>query len=221
MILLVSDRTKWRREIAQRVFDGGIYLFCASYENAVFTVREKDTGGVIMDGIPAPEKAALLAEELRNRYPEMPLSVVLTPTVRALEIDLPFPVECILREANTDLLCAELKAFCARCGWRGEHLQTFELSLGMDPVETLYMGYPFPLSPREHAILRCLFYRAPELTASDDLMSLCYPGEYKSISTLAPLIHEINRRALKFAPRPLIVNVYGKGYRIRDGILER
>ena len=50
-------------------------------------------------------------------------------------------------------------------------------------------------------------------------MSLCYPCEYKSISNLAVQIHEINRHAMKIDPRPLIVNVYGKGYRLRDGIV--
>lgn len=73
---------------------------------------------------------------------------------------------------------------------------------------------------KKRNFIRYRFYRAPELTASDDLMSLCYPGEYKRISNLTLPVHEINQRALKFDPRPLIVNMYGKGYRLREGILE-
>ena len=80
------------------------------------------------------------------------------------------------------------------------------------------MGYPLPLSQTEHRILRCLFYRSPHLTSAIDLMSLCYPLGEQSISNLAVQIRRINERASKIDPRPLIVNVYGKGYVLREDL---
>ena len=79
------------------------------------------------------------------------------------------------------------------------------------------MGYPLPLSPRESTILRCLLYRYPHLTPTDELMSLCFPDERINIENLFVHISVINQRAMKIDPRPLIVNTYGKGYRLRDG----
>ncbi len=219
MILLISDRPHLSREMAHSLLEGGIYLFCASFENAVFMARTKDIGGVILDGVPHPKAASALAGLLRSKYPDMPMALVLTPSLRQMEEQLCFPVECILREADPAALSAKMLAFCRRIGWSAEGLQSFELSIGTSPSEVVYMGYPFPLARREYALLRCLFYRSPDLTPADDLMSLCYPKERKSISNITLLVHNINQHALKIDPRPLIVNVYGKGYRLRDGIL--
>ena len=80
------------------------------------------------------------------------------------------------------------------------------------------MGYPLPLSPRERTILRCLFYRYPRLTPTDELMSLCFPDELITIDNLFLHIGVINQHALKIDPRPLIVNVYDKGYLLREGL---
>ena len=87
------------------------------------------------------------------------------------------------------------------------------------PAETYYMGYPLPLTAREHSILRCLFYRAPYVTSKIDLMELCYPEGTQSLQNIVVQIRQINQKAARIDRRPLIVNVYGKGYRLRDGIL--
>ena len=110
--------------------------------------------------------------------------------------------------------------FCITdCNWRRKPLSTFALTVGDVPEATLYMGYRLPLSPKEHTILRCLFYRSPYETSADDLLSLCYPTEPVKRENLTVLIARINRKASLIDPNPLIVNRYGKGYRLRDGIL--
>ena len=76
-----------------------------------------------------------------------------------------------------------------------------------------------PLSGTQHTVLRFLLYRAPLITPIDDILELCFPDGNTSVRSLTSLFHVINKRAALIDPRPLIESVYGKGYRLRDGIL--
>ncbi len=214
MLLFATNRSRLARSLAASLLPRGIYLFHASLETAEFMCDTKDIGGVLLDAVTDADAAVTLAHTLRARYPSLPMAAILSP--RTL---LDLPVDCLLRQEDTDTLLEFVSDFCILCGWNCDRIGVFDLDMTQDPDKTYYMGYPLPLSPREHAILRCLFYRSPRPTSSDDLMSLCYPLERKSISNLAVLIRRINQRAAKIDPRPLIVSVYAKGYRLRDGIL--
>ena len=214
MLLLISSRQELIRDLTAHLRERGVYLLWSAPETALFLCEKHDTGGVILDCVPNLQSGESLCRELRAIYPEMPIAAIVS---KHCVPDL--PADAILRDADVTTLTEQAYEFCLSCGWQERPLQTFALSVGLSPDQTVYMGYPMPLSPRAHNILRCLFYRAPHVTTADELMSLCYPCEYKSISNLAVQIHEINRHAMKIDPRPLIVNVYGKGYRLRDGIV--
>ncbi len=217
MLLLITDRYEFGRTLAARLRESGIFLIQSPTETAEFSCERYDIGGVILDCIPDLQRGERLCAALRAEYPPMPIAAIVHPDT--------FPdlaVERLLRGEDESVLAAEALDFCVRdCGWRLSTLSTYQLSVGLTPKETVYVGYPLLLSPREHTILRCLFYRSPRLTSADELMTLCYADEGQSISNIAVHIRNINRRAAQFDPRPLIVNVYSKGYRLRDDILER
>ena len=145
----------------------------------------------------------------------MPIAAILSPLAVP---DL--AVNRLIRLGTNSNLSAEVLDFCRRtCGWSDRALTTYALTVGTSPEENRYMGYPLKLSAREHEILRCLFYRAPYVTTKADLMELCYPEGTQRLDNVTVQIHAINQKAAAIDPRPLVVNVYGKGYRLRDGIL--
>lgn len=215
MLILVTEHRKRFDEILDRLPARGIYTFVCPYETAGALCEKKDTGGVILDCIGALPRAERLCAELRDRYPEIPIAAIVAPDAIP---DL--AVNRLMRTRHPSLLFDDILDFCIRtCGWQTERLSTFELLVTASPADTRYMGYALPLTPREHLILRCLFYRAPEITSKDDLTELCYPTGMQSVQNVVVQIGNINKKASVIDPRPLIVNVYGKGYRLRDGIL--
>ncbi len=215
MILFVTERRECHLESLRRLIGKGIFLYPCRFRTAPALCRKKDIGGVVIDCIGTMQKSEQLCEWLRRDQPdEMPIAAIVTPkSIPCL------PVDRLIRDRGDDLF-DDLLDFCVtNCGWSTEPLSTFRLRVGGCPEENLYMGEPFPLPPRAHTILRCIFYRAPALTSTRDLLRLCYPEGTQSADNLAIQIRKINLLAKRIDPRPLIVNVYGKGYRLRDGIL--
>ena len=203
------------KQLAADLCAQGIFTFECPPETGAFYCEAKDTGGVILDCIPDLATGEALCGALRKSYPQMPiLAIVPNASIPNLEADR------ILRTTNPNLLLQDILDFCTTlCAWSSKPLSSYFLTVGKTPEETVYMGYPMPLFPRAHRILKCLFYRFPKLTSADDLMSLCYPNGTEQIGNLAVQIRHINQAAAKIDKRPLVINVYGKGYRLRDGIL--
>ena len=215
MLLLITERRLIARTLAKALSEHGIFHFRAAPEVGAFYCEEKDTGSVILDCVSDMRRSKALCAELRTRYPALPIAALLPPKSAP---DL--AVDAILRDGDLERICTDALEFCRRCGWDERRFTTYQLTVGIHPTQTRYMGYPLSLSPREHTILRCLMYRSPRLTPTDDLMSLCYPEGRQTVSNLTLHIHNINQLAKQIDPRPLIVNIYGKGYRLRDGIID-
>lgn len=213
MLVFVTNAQKSRSSLLPRLAEHGIYTFLCPFETAAFHCDKKDTGGVLLDCVTSLTCGERLCAELRSQYPEMPIGAIVTPSAVP---DL--AVNRLIRE-NGDILDDVLDFCIKNCGWRTARLTTYSLTIEDDPDKTVYMGYRFPLTPREHTILRCLFYRAPRVTSADDLLALCFADASLSAANLSTHISSINRRALELDRRPLIVNVYGQGYRLRDGIV--
>lgn len=214
MLILITERTQLGKELAAALASKGIYSFLCPHENGLTYCHKKDTGGVLIDCTFNRHTCEQLCRDLRECYPELPIAVLAKETD---PVDL--PADRIFRDIAPDRLLNDVLDFCyTNCGWSQKPLQTYYLSLGNGPEETYYMGYPLSLSPRAWQILRCLLYRAPRVTSAADLFELCYPMG-GSASNVAVQIHRINAAAKKLFPLPLIVNLYGKGYKIRDGIL--
>ena len=214
MLILITEQTQWGKELAAALMSRGIYSFFCSHKDGQALCEEKDTGGVLIDCTTDQKTAERLCRALRRTYPELPIAVLAGERDR-----LDLPADRIIRLGSPESLLEDLLDFCYRsCGWEKRPLQTYYLALGNGPEETYYMGYPLRLSPQAWQILRCLFYRAPLITSTADLLALCFP-EGGSTGNLTVQIHQINKEAKRVYPRPLIVNHYGRGYQLRDGIL--
>ena len=215
MLVLVTTQKTRRVSLVKSLNEHGVFVFLTSPDVAIRTVEEKDTGGVLLDTIGCLGECEELCAVLRERYAQMPIGAIVSKqAIPKMEVNR------ILRNEDASLLCAEALDFCKEnCGYRAERLSTYCLSLANAPEETLYMGYRMPLSPKEHMILRLLFYRAPAYTAFADLLELCYPEGNVKGESVTVLIGRINQRAKKIDGHYLIVHRRNFGYRLRDGIL--
>ncbi len=215
MFIVITNEKKRGAVLCRKLIAHGIFALQCPLELGAFYCREKDTGGVLLDGTDALDEAEALCAALRQEYPELPLAALVTPRqIPSLAAD------AIWRWKDLPSLLPDLLEFCYRvCGWTPHPLSTYYLQVGAEDSDPLYMGRPLHLSPRERQILHCLFYRSPKPTSASDLMDVCYGDNALTIENLAVQIHRINRRAARIDPRPLIVNRYGVGYQLRDGIL--
>ncbi|MBQ9805480.1 MAG: winged helix-turn-helix domain-containing protein [Clostridia bacterium] len=216
MLVLVTTQPTRRAALVKSLNEHGVFVYITSYEQAEKTVRKKDTGGVLLDCVGKLPSGERLCALLREDYPQMPIAAIVTEAaVPSMEINR------LLREVNEKALLADALDFCTQnCSYRAHQLSTYCLSVGNAPEETLYMGYRLPLSPKEHALLRFLFYRWPSYTSPNDLLELCYFDSNASKQNLTVQIARINRHAKELGLQPLIVNRRGIGYRLRSGIVE-
>lgn len=215
MLLLVTDRNRFGKQLVDALLSKGVYLFRASYETGAFYCREKDTGGVIFDGVPSLAAAEFLCKSLKNEYPELPTALLVTrsaiPNAKA---------DCIIRESDPEAIFSRVLEFATEvCGFRTSTLSTFHLTVGESKDEVYYKGYPLALSQKEYELLRILFYRAPKWTSADDLMELCYPEGDAKIDALFALVSRINAKVKESDGAPLILSERKNGYRLRGAVM--
>lgn len=214
MFIIITDQTTLGKRLSQVLENEGVFTYVTPLETALFYCREKDIGGVLLDACQNQKDAEAICRTLRRSYPALPILMLAHPRqiVNA-------PADGILRYTDEQSLADPLFDFCYTvCGFPKKTMTTFYLSMGSDPQDVLYMGYPMPLPNRAYQILRCLLYRAPGNVPVQDLLELCYV-EGGSATNVAVQIHTINAEAKRIDPRPLVIYEYKKGYRIRDGIL--
>ena len=213
MLLIITDREGWASHLSPVLLENGIYHLCVPFALGTFTCEREDTGAVILDGVPSLSRAEHICADLKRRYPNMPVAIVAAPEARVNA-----RTDAVLRDGNFNTLCENIISLCHANGWSQKPLSTFYLRLA-PPDCAEYMGLSLPLSPAEFRILHCIFYHSPRPTSTELLVALLANEGAKNEDSLAVLIHRINQKAAEIDPRPLIVNEYGKGYRIRDGIL--
>ena len=214
MLIFITDRRDFGRAVSAILRKKGIFLIQCPLEVALFTCERYDTGGVVLDAVTDLSAAERLCAALRQAYPPMPIAVI-----AAKEQCPDLPADRILRDMGDTVILADAaeQFYQVDCGWNLPVFSFYYLSVGITPDSAVYMGYPLSLSPTEHMLLRCLFYRYPHVTSADELLTLCF-DRAQSAANLSVHISNINRRAAQLDPRPLIVNVYGKGYRLRHGL---
>ena len=215
MLILITNRKELGHRLTRLLFDNGVYLYQCPTDTGLFFCHAKDTGGVLLDYTSDPRRGNGILEELQKCYPEMPIAVLCTrkkaPSAK---------VRRLIYEEECPDLESEALDFCfTECGWCRDPISTFYLTVSKSPANTVYMGYRLKLSPKETEILRFLFYRWPRTTPIDDICRLTAPLSPAKMSTVTVQIRNINLRAARIDSRPLIVNEYGKGYRLRDGIV--
>lgn len=215
MLVFVTDRRDFGRTLASLLRERGIYMIQCPTEVALFTCERYDTGGVLLDAVSDLRLAGQLCAQLRQTYPEIPIAIIASPLQ---EPDL--QVERILRDTEDLQSLAQTVSDFYRvdCGWSFDVFSVYHLTVGIDRKQTVYMGYRLMLTPSEHTVLRYLFYRAPRVTAAEELLAVCFPDGTQGKANLAVHVASINKKAALLYPTPLIVNHYGKGYRLRDGL---
>ncbi|MBQ7391774.1 MAG: winged helix-turn-helix domain-containing protein [Clostridia bacterium] len=213
MLLIITDREGWASRLSPILLENGIYHLCVPMSFGTFSCEREDTGAVLLDCVPSLSRGEHICADLKQRYPNMPIAIVASPksivNARA---------DAILRDGNLNTLCENILSLCHANGWTFAPLSTYYLRLA-PPDCAEYMGLSLSLSPAEFRILHCIFYHSPRPTSTELLVALSAGEGAKNETALAVLIHRINQKAAKIDPRPLIVNEYGKGYRLRDGIL--
>lgn len=213
MLLIITDRERWASHLSPILLENGIYHLCVPLSYGTFTCEREDTGAVILDCVPSLSRGEHICADLKRRYPNMPVAIVAAP-----EAVVNARADAVLRDGNLDTLCKNILSLCLANGWSSAPLSTYYLRM-TPPDRAEYMGLSLPLSPAEFRILHCIFYHSPRPTNTELLVALLVNEAAKSEDSLAVLIHRINQKAAQIDPRPLIVNEYGKGYRLRDGIL--
>ena len=213
MLLIITDREGWASHLSPRLLQDGIYHLCVPTSFGTFACEREDTGAVILDCVPSLSRGEHICADLKKRYPNMPVAMVVAP-----EACPNAPTDAVLRDGNLNTLCENIVSLCRANGWSATPLSTYYLRL-TPPDRAEYMGLTLPLSPAEFRILHCIFYHSPRPTSTELLIALLANEGAKSEDALGVLIHRINQKAAEIDPRPLIVNEYGKGYRLRDGIL--
>lgn len=213
MLLIISDREGWASRLSPVLLENGIYHLCVPLSFGTFTCEHEDTGAVILDGVTSLSRAEHICADLKRRYPALPVAIV-----AAQEAVVNAHTDAVLRDEKFDTLCENILSLCSANGWSQKPLSTFYLRMAKEN-RVDYMGLSVILSPSEYRILHCIFYHSPRPTSTALLTSLLTNEGAKNESALAVLIHRINQKAATIDPRPLIVNEYGKGYRLRDGII--
>ncbi len=214
MLLIITDREGWASHLSPLLLKSGIYHLCVPLSFGTFICEREDTGAVILDCVPSLSLGEHICADLKRRYTALPVAIVAAP-----EAMVNAHADAVLRDGNLDALCENILSLCRANGWASLPLSTYYLRL-MPPDRAEYMGLPLSLSPAEFRILHCVFYRSPRPTSTEHLVALSAGEGATSESSLAVLIHRINQKAAKIDPRPLIVNEYGKGYQLREGIID-
>ncbi len=200
--------------MAEQLLKSGVCTRWAKLEAGVCLCERLDTCGVAIDGRRALASAESVIAELQERYPELPIALILPP---AITVDI--RAARLIRAKAGEEVAEELLTFCRElCNWR-PILSTHALTVGPRAEDCRYLGYPLPTAPRERYILRFLFFRAPKTVSEEELLSVCFPENTQRAANLSVQIARLNRKATEAAGMPIVESVYGRGYRLCGGIL--
>ena len=109
MLLLVTDRSAFGKQLAQKLLQECVYTFRASFENGAFYCDEKDTGGVIFDGVCDLARAEELCKKLKKEYPELPTALLAAPNATPNA-----EADRIIRETDPDVFPLDLSSYGRR-----------------------------------------------------------------------------------------------------------
>ncbi len=215
MLLIITNHLNECQALSVRLLQSGIYSFAVTFEDAQETAEREVIGAAMIDCRDHAELAGQTAKKLRAAYPRLPM-LAYTSLGELPEGD--FYRYLGENEADPDQRIID---FCRDdCAFPRERLSAFYLLVTGDIRDTRYMGYALSLSPGEHRLLHCIFYHAPHVVHAKLLAKLCFPTEENATDTVATMIRRINKKAAAIDPRPLIKTGYGKGYWLREGILQ-
>lgn len=212
MLLLFSDDVRFGSDVALRLRQNGLPVASHDPDRALQICDKLDFSGVILDGRIHPEKFEALSGSLFQVYPDLPIAFLVSPSATV------FPcATTVIADGGEDLF-HQIQAFCRNCVGR-ENYTTYTLQHLEETKEFTYLGYPLSLSDSEYRFLLCLFRRFPKEESVGDLLSEAFPSSRISRNTLWTFAARINQASRKISGLRLIRCVYGKGYRLCDGVV--
>ena len=213
MLLLFSDNAEFGSQLAKALRQDGIAIASHDPDFAESVCKRIDFCGVILDGRQKPREFAELSQKLFLTYPDLPIAFL---TQTALSV---FPCATrILFPKDSEQLFDSVLEFCRDCMGE-ENYATFALQHSQKTESFTYLGYPLTLSNYEHRLLLCLFRHAPQAVGTDELLSTAFPNAHTPQGTLSTMVKRINDAAKRISGLKLVQSVYGKGYRLCDGIV--
>lgn len=213
MLIFITDQRQRGLELTRKLESAGLAVLSERMEAAEYLCREHTMSALLVSGTVNPAAANALCAKMRTIYPELPIALILEEGAIA-DSD----TDCVIRFQTVTQTANEVLHFCRSCGWDPK-LSTFTLLVNDDPAQTQLLGYRMPLSPREHQILYLIYLRAPETVSRSELMMICFPEGSQKAENLTVHVNRINQKARVIGGLPLIESVYGKGYRLRNGIV--
>ena len=213
MLIFLTDRRQQGLELTRTLAASGLEVLAECMEAAEYLCREHTMSAMLIDGTAEPHHANALCAKMRSEYPELPIALILENGAVA-DSD----TDCVIRYETVPQVADEVLHFCRTHGWNPQ-LSTFTLLVNDHPNDTRLLGYRMPLSPREHQILRLIYLRAPETVSRNELLAVCFPEGSQKAENLTVHVAHINSKARLISGLPLIESVYGKGYRLRRGIV--
>ncbi len=213
MLLLFSDNAQFGAQLAYSLRQAGIAVSSNDPDFAESICEKIDFCGVILDGRRKSREFAELSQRLFLTYPDLPIAFLTeaTPSV--------FPCASrILFSRDGDELFDSVLSFCRDCMGE-ENYATFALQHSQERAAFTYLGYPMSLSDYEYRLLLCLFRHAPKVVSADELLSSAFPNAHTPQGTLSTMVKRINDAAKSISGLRLVQAVYGKGYRLCDGIV--
>ena len=213
MLLLFSDNTQFGSHLAAALRREGISVSSHDPDFAESICERIDFCGVILDGRQKPREFAELSQKLFLAYPDLPIAF-LTETPPSY-----FPCASrILISKTVEQTFDSVLKFCRDCMGE-ENYTTFALQHSQEDASFTYLGYSLALSDYEYRLLLCLFRHAPNAVNTDELLSTAFPNAQTPQSTLSTMVKRINDAARCISGLKLVQSIYGKGYRLCDGIV--
>ena len=213
MLLLFSDNAEFGSRLAEALRQEGITVASHDPDFAESVCERIDFCGVILDGRHRMREFAELSQKLFLTYPDLPIAFLTESTPSA------FPCASrILFSGDFEQIFDSVQSFCRDCIGE-ENYATFALQHSARTSSFTYLGYPLSLSDYEYRLLLCLFRHAPEAVSTDELLSGVFPSARTPQSTLSTMAKRINDAAKRISGLKLVQSVYGKGYRLCDGIV--
>ena len=213
MLLLFSDNAQFGGQLAQSLRQKGIAIASHDPDFAESVCERIDFCGIVLDGRRKTREFAELSQKLFLTYPDLPIAF-LTETTSSV-----FPCASrILFSEDSKQLFESVLEFCQDCMGE-ENYTTFALQHAQKAEAFTYLGYPLRLSDYEYRVLLCLFRHAPRFVTTDELLSTAFPSARTPQNTLSITVKRINDAAKAISGLKLVQSVYGKGYRLCDGIV--
>lgn len=215
MILIFSDDADFGSGLAARLRELEIPAASHDPDFAEQVCECLDFNGLILDGRTRAASYEVLSKHLFEKYPDLPIAFLMLPNANV------YPCAShLIRVTDAVPLFDRLSEFSRACVGSMDY-RTFALWHCAETKEFIYLGYPLPLSDYEHRFLLCLFRRAPEAVSTDELLSTAFPNARTPHSTLWTLAKRINQASKAISGLKLVQCVYGKGYRLCDGIVKK